>query len=142
MQKTISFLKEATTMDQISHAVRSSRWKDIILQCQSRPAGMSAKQWMTENQVSEKSYYYWQRRFRTEAFKQVDHSSLLPVSQGASDISFAEIRIPETKKSVSDTIPETIRPAAVIKTATMTIALSNDITGDLLSIILREVSHA
>ena len=45
-------------MDQISHTVRNSRWKDLILQCQSRPAGMSAKQWMTENQVSEKSYYY------------------------------------------------------------------------------------
>lgn len=40
-------------MDQISHTVRNSRWKDIILQCQNRPAEMSAKQWMTENQVSE-----------------------------------------------------------------------------------------
>jgi hypothetical protein len=129
-------------MDQIAHTVRNSRWRDIILQCHNRPAGMSAKQWMTENQVSEKSYYYWQRKLRTETFKQVDHSSLLPISQGTSGVSFAEIRIPETKKSVSDTIPETIRPAAVIKTATMTIALSNDITGDLLSIILREVSHA
>ena len=129
-------------MDQISHTVRNSRWKDIILQCQNRPAGMSAKQWMTENQVSEKSYYYWQRKVRTEAFKQMDHSSLLPVTQGTSEVSFAEIRMLEPKKSVSDIIPETIRPTAVIKTATMTIALSNDIADDLLSRILREVSHA
>jgi hypothetical protein len=129
-------------MDQISHTVRNSRWKDIILQCQSRPAGMSAKQWMTENQVCEKSYYYWQRKLRTEAFKQMDHPSLLPVAQGTADVSFAEIRIPEPKKTVFDTIPETIRPTAVIKTATMTIALSNDIADDLLSRILREVSHA
>lgn len=129
-------------MDQISHTVRNSRWKDIILQCQNRPAEMSAKQWMIENQVSEKSYYYWQRKLRTEAFKQMNHSSLMPVAQGTSEVSFAEIRIPETKKSVSDIIPETIRPTAVIKTATMTIALSNDIADDLLSRILREVSHA
>jgi len=129
-------------MDQISHTVRNSRWKDIILQCQNRPAEMSAKQWMIENQVSEKSYYYWQRKLRTEAFKQMDHSSLLPVAQGTSEVSFAEIRVPEPKKSVSDIIPETIRPTAVIKTATMTIALSNDIADDLLSRILREVSHA
>lgn len=129
-------------MDQISHTIRNSRWKDIILQCQNRPAEMSAKQWMIENQVSEKSYYYWQRKLRTEAFKQMDHSSLLPVAKGTSDVSFAEIRIPEPKKSVSDIIPETIRPTAVIKTATMTIALSNDIADDLLSRILREVSHA
>ncbi len=129
-------------MDQISHTVRNSRWKDIVLQCQNRSAGMSAKQWMIENQVSEKSYYYWQRKLRTEAFKQMDHSSLLPVAQGTSEVSFAEIRIPEPKKSVSDIIPETIRPTAVIRTATMTIALSNDIADDLLSRILREVSHA
>jgi putative transposase len=103
---------------------------------------MSAKQWMSENQVSEKSYYYWQRKLRTEAFKQMKHSPMLPVAQGISEVSFTEIRMPEPKKSVSDIIPETIRPTAVIKTATMTIALSNDIADDLLSRILREVSHA
>ena len=129
-------------MDQITHTVRHSKWKEIIFQCQNRPAGMSAKQWMTENQVSDKSYYYWQRKLRTETFRQMDHSSLLPVSQGTSEVSFAEIRISEPKKSVSDIIPEAIRPTAVIKTATMTIALSNDIADDLLSRILREVSHA
>ena len=129
-------------MDQISHTVRISRWKDIILQCQNRPAEMSAKQWMSENQVSEKSYYYWQRKLRKEAFEQRNHSPLLPAVQETSKVSFAEIRIPEPRKSISDIIPENIKPTAVIKTATMTIALSNDIADDLLSRILREVSHA
>jgi putative transposase len=103
---------------------------------------MSAKQWMNENQVSEKSYYYWQRKLRTEAFEQMNHSPMLPVTQGTSDVSFAEIRMPEPKKSISDIITESIRPTAAIKTATMTIALSNDIADDLLSRILSEVSHA
>ncbi len=65
-------------MDQITHTVRDSRWKDIIRQCQNRPAGMSAKQWMAENQISEKSYYYWQRKFRKEAFGQMSNSPVLP----------------------------------------------------------------
>ena len=56
-------------MDQITHTVRYSMWKDILLQCQNRPDGMSAKQWLKENQVSEKSYYYWQRKFRNELFE-------------------------------------------------------------------------
>lgn len=129
-------------MDQITHTVRNSKWKDIILQCQNRPAGMSVKQWMAENQISEKSYYYWQRKIRNEAFEQMNNSSILPAVQETSKVSFAEIRIPEPKKSVSDIIPETIKPTAVIKTATMTIALSNDIADDLLSRILREVSRA
>lgn len=130
-------------MDQIIHTVRSSKWKDIIFQCQNRPAGMSVKQWMTENQISEKSYYYWQRKFRKVAYEQMNDSlSVLPAVQATSEISFAEIRIKEPKKSVSDIVPETIKPTAVIKTVTMTIALSNDISDNLLSRILKEVSHA
>ncbi len=129
-------------MDQITHTMRNSKWKDIILQCQNRPTEMSAKQWMIENQVSEKSYYYWQRKLRKEAFGQMNHSPMLPAVKENTEVSFAEIRIPEQKKSVSDIIPESIRPTAVIKTATMTIALSNDIADNLLSRILNEVSHA
>lgn len=130
-------------MDQITHTMRNSKWMDIILQCQNRPAGISAKQWMAENQISEKSYYYWQRKFRKEAFGQIINSpAVLPNVQENSEVSFAEIRIPETNKFVSDITPEIIRPTAVIKTTTMTIALSNDISDNLLSRILQEVSHA
>jgi len=104
---------------------------------------MSIKQWMAENQISEKSYYYWQRKLRRTAFEQMDNPlTALPTVQESSEVSFTEIRIPESKGSVSDIIPETIRPTAVIRTATMTIALSNDIADSLLSRILHEVSHA
>ncbi len=130
-------------MDQIIHTVRSSKWKDIIQQCQNRPSGMSIKQWMAENQISEKSYYYWQRKLRKTVYEQMDNPlTVLSAMQEGPEVSFAEIRIPESKGSVSDIIPETIRPTAVIRTATMTIALSNDIADSLLSRILHEVSHA
>ena len=49
-------------MDQITHTVRRSMWQGILLQCQNRPCGMSAKQWMIENDINEKSFYYWQRK--------------------------------------------------------------------------------
>ena len=51
-------------MDQITHDVRSSQWLEIITQCQNRPEGTTAKQWMADNGISEKSYYYWLRKFR------------------------------------------------------------------------------
>jgi len=69
-------------------------------------------------------------------------SSMLPSVQETTKVSFAEIHIPEPRKLISAITPENIKPTAVIKTATMTIALSNDIADDLLSKILREVSHA
>ena len=43
-------------MDQITHDVRSSQWLEIITQCQNRPEGTTAKQWMADNGISEKSY--------------------------------------------------------------------------------------
>ena len=49
-------------MDQLTHNVRRSNWINIIRQCQDRPAGTTAKQWLAENDISEKSYYYWLRK--------------------------------------------------------------------------------
>lgn len=130
-------------MDKLTHTIRDSRWKEIILQCQNRPSGMSAKQWIAENHISEKSYYYRLRKFRKEAYEQMNNTqAVLPVAKANSEVSFAEIPIPEQKISIPEIMHETIKPTAVIKTATMTIALSNDISESLLSIILREVSHA
>ena len=103
---------------------------------------MNAKQWMAENQVDANAYYYWQRKFRREVYEQMNNSPVLPTVQDNYEVSFAEVRIPETKKSVSDTISENISTTAIIKTSTMTISLSNDISESLLSRILGEVSHA
>ena len=39
-------------MDQSTHDVRMTNWLNIISQCQNRPAGISAKQWLAENDVN------------------------------------------------------------------------------------------
>ncbi len=57
-------------MDQLTHNVRRSNWINIIRQCQDRPAGTTAKQWLAENDISEKSYYYWLRKIRREVCEQ------------------------------------------------------------------------
>ena len=124
-------------MDQITHIIRHSMWKDILLQCQNRPTGMSAKQWMEENQISEKSYYYWQRKVRNELFnKQASSSAALELSQECTDVSFAEIPVPKVKLTRKDESNEIIQAAAVIKTETLTIEVSSDIYEILLSRIL------
>lgn len=59
-------------MDQLTHNVRRSNWINIIRQCQDRPAGTTAKQWLAENDISEKSYYYWLRKIRREVCERGD----------------------------------------------------------------------
>ncbi len=132
-------------MDQITHDVRSSQWLKIITQCQNRPEGTTAKQWMADNGISEKPYYYWLRKFRKQAYSQMTETSTA-VSAG-NEISFAEVSIPPKQSAnvallSSESSVEAIRPVAVIKNTNISIALTNEISEDLLSRILREVAHA
>ena len=46
-------------MDQTTHEVRLEQWTEVITQCQNRPDGQTAKEWLAENGISEKTYYYW-----------------------------------------------------------------------------------
>ena len=57
----MEFLKEAKFMDQCTHEVRMQYWKNIISQCQARPAGQTAKQWMHYSQESRHDLKNYQR---------------------------------------------------------------------------------
>jgi putative transposase len=126
-------------MDISTHEVRRIRWKNIITQCQNRPEGMNAKQWLINNSVSEKSYYYWLRQLRKETYEQMQ-STELPSVANHGQIAFAEI--PISMKNTFDEPASISHPAVVITTTNATIALSNEISDRLLSRILQEVSHA
>ena len=81
-------------MDQLTHTVRRSNWINIIRQCQDRPAGTTAKQWLVENDISEKSYYYWLQKSRKEAYGQMR----MPPAASSSEITFTEIPVPLNKQ--------------------------------------------
>ena len=117
-------------MDQLTHTVRRSNWINIIRHCQDRPAGTTAKQWLAENDISEKSYYYWLRKIRREVCEQ---EGLQEVTN-PSTLSFVETPVP--------TIPAAMTPAAVIRSGRLTLELSNDISESLLCRLLQEVLHA
>jgi putative transposase len=125
-------------MDQITHDIRRANWLTIITQCQERPAGVSAKQWLSDNGIREKSYYYWLRKFRKETYEQMQ----MPAVSQSTEVTFAEIPISAAASpAIVDHEPGT-KPAAVIKRNGLTIEISNDISEGLLSRILREVTHA
>ena len=43
-------------MDEITHEVRLEQWKHIISECLARPEGQTAKQWLAEKGIPEKTY--------------------------------------------------------------------------------------
>ena len=126
-------------MDQLTHTVRKSNWINIIQQCQDRPAGITAKQWLAENGISEKSYYYWLRKIRREVCEQ----ECLPAADGPSEVSFVEVPIKASlDTAATQTIPSVLAPVAVIRSDSLTLEVSNDISESLLCRLLQEVFHA
>ena len=77
-------------MEQSTHEIRRRNWMNIINQCKNRPADITAKQWLADNRISDKSYYYWLLKIRLEAYEQLN----VPAVTQSAEVSFAEIPLP------------------------------------------------
>ena len=123
-------------MDQITHQVRLANWTKIIEQCSNRPQGTTIKQWLMENGINEKSYYYWLRRVRQNAYSRMD-IELPAVTTPAEPptVTFAEIPVPER-------INASFKADAMISTGSFVIGVSNSISDVLLTKLLKEIDHA
>ena len=79
-------------MDKSTNEVRTLSWAAIIEQCQARPEGQSAKQWLKANGISEKQYYYWLRKLRKQAYEQsLSNNSPASFEKCMPEVAFAEI---------------------------------------------------
>ena len=50
---------------QVRNEYRKQQWTQIIRECQS--SGLSTKEYCRQQGISEKTYYYWQRKLRSES---------------------------------------------------------------------------
>lgn len=123
-------------MDQITHQVRLANWTKIIEQCSNRPPGTTVKQWLIENGISDKSYYYWLRRVRQSAYSSMDielPAVAAPTTKPA--VAFAEIPVLERTNS-------SFKADATISTGSLMIGISNSISDSLLEKLLKAVDYA
>ncbi len=120
-------------MDQLTHNVRRANWLNIINHCQERPANIITRQWLKDNNIKEKSYYYWQRKFRKESY---DQMQLLAVTEEPAEISFVEFAAPTSEKVVSTQDSLNSTTTAVIRHGAITLEISNDISEAVLSLLL------
>jgi len=123
-------------MDQITHDIRRQNWLNIVNACQNRPEGINAHQWLADNGIKEKAYYYWLRKFRREAANE----NQLSVVNTSSEVSFVEMPL-STLNMNGSAVVSTSSVATIIKNG-MTVEISNSISEQLLSVLIREVFHA
>ena len=116
-------------MDKITHKVRCEQWTKIIKECLA--CGMSKTAWCREHCISDKAFFYWQRRLREEAYISTIESSSLPaVSVPAeSSVDFVELRLPEQSSGSS----ATFRPDVIIRKDSFSLEISNTASAELLS---------
>ena len=126
-------------MDQITHNVRLSEWRHIIEQCQARPEGQSAKQWLLENGISDKRYYYWLRQVRQQAYDErvTDITSSPGVTGSAVPTSIAIAEIP-----AETILGDEPLPAITIQTRKSTIRISTAISESVMVELVKAVGHA
>ena len=126
-------------MDKSTHEIRLAHWKQIIEQCQSRPKEQTAKQWLEEHDISDKAYYYWLRKIRRTIYDRSVANRTLPVVSQEQELSFAQVPDSYLKEYPSSF---SFEPVAVIKTSAATLAVSNEISDQLLNRLMKAVSHA
>ena len=95
-------------MDNTTHEVRLQQWYEII-QNQIN-SGQSKRNWCRENGISEKKFFYWQRRIRNEICKTKEHALEL-VKPGTPSTGFVEVPIAE---NTGNRLAEGFHPEAVI----------------------------
>ena len=122
-------------MDQITHVIRRQQWLGIVNACQARTEGVTVKQWLKDNGVKEKAYYYWLRKFRRESFENLNTIS------AENKVSFAEILL-QNEPKCNGPIDSGFKADAIIKTESCVIALSNTASESLIRIIMEGLSHA
>ena len=127
-------------MDQITHDVRRTQWLDIITACQARPEGITVKQWLIDNGIANKAYYYWLRKFRREAYDQMKSNASTNLPEQQSSAVFAEIPLP--RMSHETTLPFAFSPDAVIRSGDCIVAVSNSISDSLLRAIMEGMKYA
>ena len=123
-------------MDKSTNEVRTLSWAAIIEQCQARPEGQSAKQWLKVNGISEKQYYYWLRKLRKQAYEQsLSNNSPAPFEKCMPEVAFAEI--PSDGLFSSDPVT-----AVTIKTRKLTLDISSAVPVTSLVEIVKAVANA
>ena len=125
-------------MDRITHSVREENWRGIIERCNARPEGQTAKAWLAENGISEKSYYYWLRKLRQAAYDQIP-SQKLPALQPIAPVQpVAVAEIP----AEDILMPQTAAVAVTIQARGISMEITSAVSETTLIELVKAVTHA
>ena len=108
-------------MDKSTHQIRREQWSQIINNCLT--SGQSKKTWCRENGVCEKTFYYWQRILRNEAYIEMKQLSVPAPVPKAPELPVAFV---ELKPTPVNSEPEAaFQPDIVLRKGQLVLEISN-----------------
>ncbi len=122
-------------MDKTTHEVRLHQWQEII-QAQ-LASGQNKREWCRENGISEKQFFYWQRRLRKELYAS-QAGALVSITQESSK---SLVEVPLFSES-ANTVANGFTPEAVIAVGNVTVGVTANISESLLMSIGKMIRHA
>ena len=122
-------------MDKTTHEVRLHQWKEII-QAQ-LASGQNKREWCRENGISEKQFFYWQRRLRKEMYE-AQTGALVSVTQDSAK-SLVEVPLFSASANIA---ANGFHPDAVIAIGNITVGVTANIPETLLMSIGKMIRHA
>lgn len=121
-------------MDKVTHKVRREQWANIIKECLS--SGMNKTAWCREHGISDKSFFYWQRRLREEAYSTAAEPSCPPVAQPSTGLTVPSVEFIELKASDQSNISAgSFQPDVIIRKGSFSIELSNTASPELIRLM-------
>ena len=121
-------------MDKSTSMLRLQVWTERVRECHN--SGMTVKDWCGQNNINLKTYYYWQRKVRSQIYA-LKVSSGQPPAEAASR--FVDIT-PLSARPVSGS--RDFHPDIILRTASVTIEISNSASDALLNKISLMLNHA
>ena len=113
-------------MDKSTHQIRCEQWTRIINECLA--SGMPKTSWCKANGISDKTFFYWQRILRTEAYIEQKQLPAVASSKQEAQVAFVELK-PSGMPAVCDT---SFHPDVIIRKQDITLEISNSISPELL----------
>ncbi len=118
-------------MDKITHEMRLAQWTQVIRECHS--SGATTRTWCAANNVNEKSFYYWQRRLREQAFLSLENIQSKEQSRF--------VQLPVSVESISNN-KTAFSADMVLHIGDNILELSNSVSEELLSKVLKVMADA
>ena len=107
------------------------KWTSIIQKC--RSSGIGVRAWCHENNVSERQFYYWERRIKRKDFE------IQKETPSHNHANFVELQVP-IDSSIDKSIP-TFRADIVMHVGNNILEISNTASENLLSMVLKVMSN-